>query len=890
MNEYTPYRGLLIYHGTGVGKTCTSITIAENIKKMVIDNNKKIHIIRYEEFKNQIFDMNKLKQNKLKEQCTRDTYVKELIKNDKNNKDLIEKCKENHIYCNSIYIKLNKLIKSYYDFKNVEKWARDTNTKINKKNKNIDEKTQHINKINTIRKEFSNSVIIIDEAHHIHSKSNNSDIKLISSVLHDVLKYGLNIRIILLTATPLWDRPSDIISLLNYLLINDKRCPLKLNDIFDSKEKLINEPLLREKMNGYISYLRGENPFTFPIRLDAKHNVPEQLIKKYPINLIKDSNYTELSNNNIKFEIFNIIDAQMSKEQKKVYNKIIKLNKDKEEFSTVWATETQISNFIYQTLEDANNDINNCYGENGFKSITNKNNNGSYTFKDEMYGLNLLMDKIHIYSKKIALILKNIEKSDGPVFIFSKYVWGGLCPIILALEMNGYRRYKSHNNPFLNNKYKSSDYKGDYIIRSGSIKSSNINDYIGKKQNMINENVKVFLGTTTASEGLSLFGYREVHVLEPHFNFSLIEQVIGRTLRNKSHFGLPINKRNVSVYLYASTNGKDESVDLFKYRISEIKAKLIGKIERILKESAIDCYLNYYGNHIFSKNNTIKIITSHNKFINYTLGNEQYTRICNYSKDCNYICNKEKDTLKYLQNNETNTNNGKHPILITNIKEDIDIMKKQIITIILDNYIIKINDIKKIIKLKPVFEDIYNMIIMSIIKENKTYNNKGDLGKIILYNNYIKFISLKNGNPDIEYTEQYYDKFKSKRINEIDMRFYINKLKDENKEKEQLELITYNTIFDKFKLNFDKIKFKLNKNKYMFSLQLSDYETIIILFTKLIFDYRLIIIKNLLLKQINKYDKFNRIEQNLLRYINLNNIITLKEITDNIFLKKKKIL
>ena len=197
MSEYTPYRGLLIYHGTGVGKTCTAITIAENIKKTISDNKKKIHIIRYEEFKHQIFDMNKLKSNKLKEQCTKDTYVKELIKKDKNNKDLIEKCQDNPIYCNSVYIKINNLIKSYYDFKNVEKWARDTNTKINKKNKNLDSKTIHLNKINTIRREFSNSVIIIDEAHHINSQSNNLDLKLISSVLMDVLKYGLNIRLVL---------------------------------------------------------------------------------------------------------------------------------------------------------------------------------------------------------------------------------------------------------------------------------------------------------------------------------------------------------------------------------------------------------------------------------------------------------------------------------------------------------------------------------------------------------------------------------------------------------------------------------------------------------------------------------------------------------------------
>ena len=32
INNYTPYRGLLLYHGLGSGKTCSSIAIAEGIK------------------------------------------------------------------------------------------------------------------------------------------------------------------------------------------------------------------------------------------------------------------------------------------------------------------------------------------------------------------------------------------------------------------------------------------------------------------------------------------------------------------------------------------------------------------------------------------------------------------------------------------------------------------------------------------------------------------------------------------------------------------------------------------------------------------------------------------------------------------------------------------
>ena len=53
------------------------------------------------------------------------------------------------------------------------------------------------------------------------------------------------------------------------LLMNDKREIIQENIVFNDDNELTEESqgLLRDKSRGYISYLRGENPFTFPIRL-----------------------------------------------------------------------------------------------------------------------------------------------------------------------------------------------------------------------------------------------------------------------------------------------------------------------------------------------------------------------------------------------------------------------------------------------------------------------------------------------------------------------------------------------------------------------------------------------------------------------------------------------
>ena len=484
------------------------------------------------------------------------------------------------------------------------------------------------------------------------------------------------------------------------------------------------------------------------------------------------------------------------------------------------------------------------------------------------------------FSNKIAMIIENISKSDGPVFIYSNYIWGGLCPVILALEMNGYKKYKL-NKSFLNNKYKSKDYKGDYIIKSGTLKSNSINDYLAKRENMINENVKVFLGTETASEGLSLFGYREVHILEPHFNFSLIEQVIGRAIRTKSHFSLPINKRNVSVYLYASTSGKNESVDLFKYRISENKARIIGQIEKILKESAFDCYLNYYGNNIFTDiNKNLKIITSHNKEISIKLDDTPYTRLCNYSNKCNYYCgNNKKKTLKILEQKY-----NKKILYITNINHIIKKLKNKIISLVLEHLLIKIKDIKTLIKLEEKYEELFNISVFNILKDDKIYDNNIYKGKIIKYNNFLKFININNKNPQIEYIEQYYSKFKGNKIDEIDMRFYINKIKQKNLQLEKIEIYNYASILQNLLFDYEKIKYKL-PNKFYFNDDINDSEIINILFYRQLYNIRLIIIKNILIKYI-KNEKLDKFEELIFDIIEKNHIITKKEFNKIIYFKK----
>jgi superfamily II DNA or RNA helicase len=72
LSPNTPYTGMLVFHGTGTGKTCAAIAIAENFKDQVRRYNTKIHILVSgpmikEQWKNELIT------------CTKDTYMNSSI-------------------------------------------------------------------------------------------------------------------------------------------------------------------------------------------------------------------------------------------------------------------------------------------------------------------------------------------------------------------------------------------------------------------------------------------------------------------------------------------------------------------------------------------------------------------------------------------------------------------------------------------------------------------------------------------------------------------------------------------------------------------------------------------------------------------------------------------
>ena len=90
---------------------------------------------------------------------------------------------------------------------------------------------------------------------------------------------------------------------------------------------------------------------------------------------------------------------------------------------------------------------------------------------------------------------------------------------------------------------------------------------------------------------------------------SRIEQIIGRAVRSFSHQKLPFEERNVEIFLHGTIlkDKESEAADLYIYRLAEYKARQIGEVTRILKESAIDCLLNTQQNNFTQEQMNVKI-------------------------------------------------------------------------------------------------------------------------------------------------------------------------------------------------------------------------------------------------------------------------------------------
>ncbi len=793
----SPYNSLLIYHGLGTGKTCSSISVCEEMRNYYqqIGSNKKIMIVAspvvQENYKLQLFDERKLKLiNGLwnLKACTGNKFIKEV--NPMNTKGLSRE---------RVVKQIKKIIRQSYEFLGYTEFANKID-KIMKKISNNNDKKIVSKQTRAMEREFSGRLLVIDEVHNIRA----NDVKRRTTKnLQDLVSFSKNMKLLLLTATPMFNEATEIVWLVNLMNLNDNRFPITVSDIFTKENTFIEDErqsgkdILIQKLNGYVSYVSGENPFKFPFRIfpfefNSPHSLkilkttewryPSQQINGLEITEDNQINYLDVYINTLQdFQerAYNYLIEKMKKKYPQLQEKRIGIQ------YTMMDGPLQILNFAYPHSDLSGDDIlekdieKELYGKKGLRRLMDysKSTKREFTYKSNTlknFGRIFSSEgdepPLRKYSVKIHEFIKTIKKSNGICLIYSNFIDGGCVPIALALEEMGIYRLNQDKSLFKDRPtapYKVNGHNAKYIMITGDKKLSPNNKLELKaatdSQNINGEKVKIIIISKAGSEGLDFQNIRQVHILEPWYNLNRADQIIGRGVRNKSHCLLPFNKRTVEIYLHASElrDNPMETIDMYMYRIAENKSIKIGQVTRLLKEHAVDCLLNKNQQNMNANNiqKNITLTLSNNQEIDYHIGHKDNSLICDFM-ECEYKC-KPNDTYSDEVGIETYNEN----YIIMNIEKILNKIK----LLFREHYIYEKSDLKKrITMMKHYSTEQINMALDILINDDNEFltDMLGRSGRLVNIDKFYMFqpLEIDTSRQITSYQRRHPISFKHKKI------------------------------------------------------------------------------------------------------------------------------
>lgn len=797
MSFSTPYNSLLLYHGLGTGKTCSAMGICEEMRNYMrkTGSTQKIIVIAspnvQDNFKSQLFNKDRLQ--KVNGKWNLDSCVGNILI------DEVSNFSSQNFTREKLVSNVNKIIRKYYTFMGYQEFANFAKNRIDKGLDSVamsDEQKQDI-KRKRIQAIFSNRLVVVDEAHNL--RPSNTKVKGVGTMLMEIVKNTSNMRLLLLSATPMYNSPLEIVWLLNLMCLNDRVPLLEMNEVFDKKGNLkkmvddngnvleIGAKKLAQKMSGRISFVRGDNPFTFPFSI-----YPSEFDEKHSVKALEP--YPEKALNGVAIlEPLTHLDCYLTKagkHQRVLYKAILdelrsimedkdtgKKMEDMEGFGYTFLQPLLDSLIISYPLDDdatsgsssgdkVGQSVMDYTGKAGLDivmtSTKKAGNNVDYTYKKEIvenYGRVFSLDSLGDFSGKIKSIMESILGSDGIVMIYSQFLEGSLIPIALALEELGFERTSVAGAPSMfsnderqtiaSNNPKMKGAKYSFISGNAVYSPSNRKELaqLVSDDNKNGEQVKVVLISRAGSEGLDFKNIRQMHILEPWYNTKRVEQIIGRAVRNCSHKTLPFEKRNVQIFLHATNPiiDDEETADLYVYRYAEKGAIKMGIVSRLAKETSIDCLINTSMMDFDAEKLDLSILitTSNKKKLDYQVGDKPYTSVCDYMKKCSYVCKKAnnepytKTELASLVSREEEDENNE--IISPEFYEsEIPHLITKITSLYLENYVFSLDDIHR--RLKGYAGKSYNinyivaalnaMVSNSNIKVFDTFGRQGHLVKI----------------------------------------------------------------------------------------------------------------------------------------------------------------
>ena len=618
---HTPYRGLLLYHGIGSGKTCTSIVAAEGLKsekKIIVMTPESLTTNFFKEIKKCGDESFRMDQRWIHKKVSERREAEELSKVVSLD---VETILEKGVWLGAaeegeplsqedqeeVNLQVDKMIRAKYRSIAYNRMTEELMKKLTE---------------NETKNPFDDSVVIIDEVHNfVRQIAKEKD--PISVRLYHYLMGAQHCKLVFLSGTPIVESPYEIAIIFNMLHGYIRKFMVQLkgdHPKIAGVEYKDNKAIITQ--NAYMDHEE----------IDLKEVLKSLNADVYPTLV----NYKILPDEESSFnKKFIEKDRMTSRDafQKRILGLTSYFGGAPEELMPKYDRNRDFV-IIRVPMSD--------YQANGYKKALEKDDKDkkysreacNYVAPTEEKELN--KDALLTFSPKCLHMLENIQDEEGLHMVYSELSCEIIREILLA---NGFDEFKlvkgaggimdieSESEALseapisealsealsedLSEASKSeSESKKPRFVSFSTIKDqderetildiynhnwSNLNPVLQEKLERMSktnkEIIKVFMISETDAEGISLKNTRFAHIVEPSWNASRIEQVIGRVRRLYSHDDLPEELRTVKAYLYMSTLVDGKSTDEQVYETANEKDHLNQEVLRAVKETAMDCSL-----------------------------------------------------------------------------------------------------------------------------------------------------------------------------------------------------------------------------------------------------------------------------------------------------------
>ena len=709
MSPRSPYMSALLFHGVGVGKTCAGVQIMEAWLNTY--PREKVYLVAPPTiqggFYRTIFDINAVKISPEEGVpntaigCVGSTYM-DLTGT------LLEKNKER------IERQVGRAIRRRYAVFGYRSFANYIKKLLAPAEKIADEEQREIVEARIINREFSGRLVVVDEAHNLRDvegdiydttgtgtgagtgvgagagapggkadEEDAKDGKLLTPYLRKVLRHAEGLKLVMMTATPMYNSHREIVFMMNLINLNEKKALVKPAQIFNNATGKLTDQGRRYIgyfASRYISFMRGENPRSFPLRLfpelgsggELGAAADEQYLQKLPIVPIELKGESLAGTLSLMRELGNRAFTPFGLTVIVQAGNCVVPAIAPAAAGADGAAESSEENSDNSSSEDGES-YRSRIGAAGIKlhfTDAVRDSELIYTPRKADGARWLGVDQLGNYAPKLEFFVRRAKTCKGVMFAYSRFIEGGALPLALALEANGYKPW-NRKRPMLGYQTpgggqcalcprRETGHAGAdppfaqayYGLLTGNQRLSPAQrnqDTIKAERAIDNKDgrrMKIIIGSQIASEGVDLRFVRETHLIDSWFHLNKTEQIIGRSIRFCSHSALPEAERNVTVYLYAAALPTGSAVgtatsritgDLYSYKLAYEKARLVGDVTRTIKIHSIDCNLNHDA-IVIAGQDPVNQVDSQGLARRVSINDMPYTAICDWLETCDYEC------------------------------------------------------------------------------------------------------------------------------------------------------------------------------------------------------------------------------------------------------------